>query len=185
MNWKVVFVLDADCGRGFTRIENTCVNVSLDAIPKADIETRCTELGTTPLITTSSALYYQLKDYLTNTANSEHVWSDYVGPGVASSEYKNGEAKSSTDLDMDYAWKTAAPYGQDCVRMAADSNYQLEPVGCSGTARFVCVKPACPAGFEWYDKKSCAKVVDTPESKDSALEECKKIHPRAKMLTPK
>jgi hypothetical protein len=33
--------LDADCGRGFTRMENFCVNVSVQTESPADIPARC------------------------------------------------------------------------------------------------------------------------------------------------
>ncbi len=96
------------------------------------------------MITTSSAFYYQLKDHLSNIANSESVWSDFKGPGATYADYSNAEdpGKSTIDLNMNYAWKDGATFGADCVEMAGGNSYQLDPVDCAeADKRYVCVKP--------------------------------------------
>ena len=38
--------IDGDCGRGFSRIKDLCVNVSITTVAKDDIPAKCGELGT-------------------------------------------------------------------------------------------------------------------------------------------
>ena len=55
----------------------------------------------------------------------------------------------------------------------------------SGPARFICMKPVCPDGFQWYDMKTCAKSMDSAASKADALTSCKGFNPGATLLMPK
>ena len=56
-------MIDGDCGRGFTKINELCVNVSYEAAAQTDIATKCSELGTnvSPLVTTSASFLFQLR----------------------------------------------------------------------------------------------------------------------------
>ena len=69
--------------------------------------------------------------------------------------------------------------------MNFENDFALEPADCSLEAKYVCVKSVCPQGFEWYDSKSCVKLMDTTASKSNAMSSCRNIHPRASLLTPK
>ena len=73
------FVLSiiSDCGRGFVRIENTCIHISSEAAPKDQIVTKCNDIGAKPLVTDSNALFHQLKSYLQNQMETEDLWSDF------------------------------------------------------------------------------------------------------------
>ena len=53
--------LDSDCGRGFKRIGSICVNISSAAVASSEIQAKCAELGASPLSTTSSEIFYQLR----------------------------------------------------------------------------------------------------------------------------
>ena len=59
-NWN------SDCGRGFVRFDDVCLNISYSSVPKSDVQAKCTEIGASPLITKSSSLYFQMKNYLIN-----------------------------------------------------------------------------------------------------------------------
>ena len=59
-NWN------SDCGRGFVRFDDVCLNISYSSVPKSDVQAQCTEIGASPLITKSSSLYFQMKNYLIN-----------------------------------------------------------------------------------------------------------------------
>ena len=52
---------DLDCGRGFVRIEDVCLNVSYASTTKDQIAEKCSEINATPLVTKSNALYFQMK----------------------------------------------------------------------------------------------------------------------------
>lgn len=119
--------------------------------------------------------------------DSEPFWSDFVGTGSTIDDYQNGEdpPKSTRDLQMDYAWKSGASFGPACVQMKAENQYALEPVDCSGEAKFLCIKTLCPSGFLMYDMKTCAKVMTNTASKDDAIAACQALNPGAKMLAPK
>ena len=67
----------SDCGRGFVRIEKTCISISSEAVPKAEIVTKCNEIGATPLVTDSNAMFYQLKSYLQDHMETDDLWSDF------------------------------------------------------------------------------------------------------------
>ena len=77
--WLFCFALSlySDCGRGFVRIEKTCVSISSEAVPKAEIVTKCNEIGATPLVTDSNAMFYQLKSYLQDHMETDDLWSDF------------------------------------------------------------------------------------------------------------
>ena len=55
--------IDGDCGRGFSRIKDVCVNVSVTTAAKDDIPAKCGEIGINiePLVTTSASLLFQLR----------------------------------------------------------------------------------------------------------------------------
>ena len=55
--------IDGDCGRGFSRINDLCVNVSITTAAKDDILAKCGEIGTNiePLVTTSASFLFQLR----------------------------------------------------------------------------------------------------------------------------
>ena len=57
------FILDSDCGRGFVRFDDVCLNISYTSVPKSDIQAKCSEIGASPLITKSSSLYFQMKNH--------------------------------------------------------------------------------------------------------------------------
>ena len=52
---------DADCGRGFVRIDDMCLNVSYAAVPKAKIEENCDKIGGKPMITRSASIFFQIR----------------------------------------------------------------------------------------------------------------------------
>ena len=55
--------IDADCGRGFNLIGDTCVNISYTPGPFPDIATNCEDihgLGVGQITTTSKHFYYML-----------------------------------------------------------------------------------------------------------------------------
>ena len=54
---------DGDCGRGFTRINDVCVNVSLTTSAKNEIDEKCSSMGehVKPLIIKSDSFFVQLK----------------------------------------------------------------------------------------------------------------------------
>ena len=56
-------ILDGDCGRGFNRIEDMCVNVSVISAAQTDIGSKCSDVGANvvPLVTKSAAFFYQLR----------------------------------------------------------------------------------------------------------------------------
>lgn len=102
-------------------------------------------------------------------------------------DYSNGDdsPKTSTDLGMDWIWKTGASYGPSCVLMKFNNQYALEPSDCTEEANYICVKSICPPGFTMYDKKFCAKVMDSTANKDDATTACKNLNPGANLLMPK
>lgn len=175
--------LDGDCGKGFVRIENGCYNVSYAKATKEDILVKCAALGAQALSTSSSAIYFQLRDYL-NEFETEDIWSDFVGSGSTATEYYNAIGNTTEALNMDYAWLSSASFGPPCVRMKKSGHYHLEPSACSGEAKFVCTKSLCPNGFEWFDKKGCAKLMRTPSPKDDALSQCQDVNPGASLIGP-
>ena len=168
-------------------MENLCLNISFAAAPETDIESKCTEIGAKPFLTQSSAVYMQTKAFLQEFGEGETFWSDFKGSGSTMADYVNGAATGQTtsDLNMDDAWKTGASFGSPCTQMKPDSLYALEPAECSGEAKYICTKDVCPEGFAWYDKKSCAKVMDSTMSKSDALTQCKTDNPAATLLMPK
>ena len=54
---------DGDCGRGFTRINDVCVNVSSATSAKNEIDEKCSLMGENvkPLIIRSDSFFVQLK----------------------------------------------------------------------------------------------------------------------------
>ena len=176
---------DADCGKGYRRIENLCLNISYAPAAETDIVSKCAEINASPFVTQSSAVYLQTKSFLEEFANGEPIWSDFKGSGSTMADYTNGAGQTTTDLNIDTAWKSGATFGSGCVQMKADSTYALEPTECSGEAKYICVKETCPPGFSWYDKKSCAKVMDSTMGKEAALAECKTANPAATLMMPK
>ena len=69
-NILIVIIVSGDCGRGFARIDNVCVNVSIaeeadgGMIPKADYtDTECQKLcpTCTVLKTKSASFFFQLR----------------------------------------------------------------------------------------------------------------------------
>ena len=63
-------IVSGDCGRGFVRIEDVCVNVSIaeaadgGLIPKADLtQAECQQVcpTCTPLVTKSASFFFQLR----------------------------------------------------------------------------------------------------------------------------
>ena len=54
---------DGDCGRGFTRINDVCVNVSMATSGKNEINEKCSSMGENvkPLMTKSDSFFVQLK----------------------------------------------------------------------------------------------------------------------------
>ena len=65
-------MIDGDCGRGFTKINELCVNVSYEAAAQTDIATKCSELGTnvSPLVTTSASFLFQLRVSLSTATDT-------------------------------------------------------------------------------------------------------------------
>ena len=162
-----------------------CLNISYAPAAESDIATKCGEIGATPLITSSSAVFIQTRAFLEEFAADETIWSDFKGSGSTMTDYINGAGQTTTELNIDNAWKNGASFGQSCVQMKAGSMYALEPSDCSGEAKYICTKDVCPSGFSWYDKKSCAKVMDATKSKEEALTECKAANPAATLMMPK
>ena len=66
---KHVDFLDSNCGRGFARIEDTCLNISHTLATQDEIADKCSEIGATPLITRSDAHYFQMKVSLYSRAS--------------------------------------------------------------------------------------------------------------------
>ena len=66
----VSFVPDADCGRGFIRIESNCVNISLETATPTDtptIDARCQSIGAGQFSILTPMLQYLMKvPFLTN-----------------------------------------------------------------------------------------------------------------------
>ena len=60
-NIKQIKFLDSNCGRGFARIEDTCLNISHTLATQDEIAEKCSEIGATPLVTKSDAHYFQIK----------------------------------------------------------------------------------------------------------------------------
>ena len=87
---------------------------------------------------------------------------------------------------MDFAWKDGVTFDStsQCVQMKSDSEYALEPSTCSGEAYYICMKNLCGSGFQWYDMKSCAKVMDNTATKADALKACKELSPAANLAMP-
>lgn len=58
-----MFILfaDADCGRGYTLIEDHCYNVSIKAAPKDQIADVCALSDGVPLVTVSKKSFYYLR----------------------------------------------------------------------------------------------------------------------------
>ena len=65
-------MIDGDCGRGFTKIKEMCVNVSYETAAQTDIATKCSELGAnvSPLVTTSASFLFQLRVSLSMTTDT-------------------------------------------------------------------------------------------------------------------
>ena len=102
-------------------------------------------------------------------APTEPIWSDFIGSGANQGDYINGASKTTSAMNMDYAWKDGVSFGDPCVQMKLENEYALEPTDCSGPAKFICMKTVCPDGFQWYDMKTCAKTMDSAASKDDAI----------------
>ena len=115
----------------------------------------------------------------------ESIWSDFTGTGASQDDYVNGNSETINSLGLDYAWNDGVTFDKQCVQMNFENDFALEPADCSLEAKYVCVKSVCPQGFEWYDSKSCVKLMDTTASKSNAMSSCTKIHPRASLLAPK
>lgn len=92
--------------------------------------------------------------------------------------------RTTADLNMDFAWKTGASFGDSCVIMKSSNQYSLEPAACTEEANYVCIKSICPAGFIMYDKKFCAKVMDSTATKDDAVSACRDLNPGANLFIP-
>ena len=69
-NYDLYNLVSGDCGRGFSRIEDVCVNVSIaeeadgGLIPKASLtDAECQKICATctPLITKSASFFFQLR----------------------------------------------------------------------------------------------------------------------------
>ena len=161
------------------------MNISYSAAAEADIASKCAEINASPFVTESSAVYLQTRAFLEEFADDEPIWSDFKGSGSTMADYVSGAGQTTTDLNMDTAWKNGAAFGPGCVQMKADSMYALDPTDCSGEAKYICMKDTCPEGFSWYDKKSCAKVMDSTLAKEAALAECKTANPAATLMMPK
>ena len=58
---KHIDFLDSNCGRGFARIEDTCLNISHTLATQDEIAEKCSGIGATPLVTKSDAHYFQIK----------------------------------------------------------------------------------------------------------------------------
>ena len=52
-------------------------NLIIDRASKAEIVTKCNEIGATPLVTDSNAMFYQLKSYLQDHMETDDLWSDF------------------------------------------------------------------------------------------------------------
>ena len=115
----------------------------------------------------------------------EPIWSDFSGSGSNQGDYINGESKTTSTMNMDYAWKDGVSFGDPCVQMKQENEYALEPTDCTGPAKFICMKTVCPDGFQWYDMKTCAKTMDSAASKDDAIASCKSLNPGATLAIPK
>ena len=125
--------------------------------------------------------------YLEKSANRTSVWSDFTADsGSSMDDFKNGATspKTTSELNMEFGWKLNPVFAPGCVQMKPANEYKLEPTSCSGEANYVCMKPVCPKGFQWYDKESCALVVNTQLGKDDALAKCKELQPSATMIMP-
>ena len=59
-----IFLLDADCGRGFTRVENLCVNISMDTSDVDSIPSKCQAIGAGLLNQTTSGILFLLQVFL-------------------------------------------------------------------------------------------------------------------------
>lgn len=64
-NYSFIEITDGDCGRGFSRINDMCVNVSITTASKDDITAKCSEMGANiePLVTKSASFLFQLRVY--------------------------------------------------------------------------------------------------------------------------
>ena len=120
---------------------------------------------------------------------NEKFWSDFTASTLGSaSSFTNGatDSKNTNELGIDYAWKDGVDFNSgQCVKLKGDSEYALEPSICSDEAHYICAKDLCGGGFQWYDMKSCAKVMDSTSSKQDALAACKGLNPGATLLMPK
>ena len=65
-------------------------------------------------------------------APTDPIWSDFTGSGSTKEDYTNGGSKTTTTLEMDYAWKDGASFGDPCVQMKTENEFNLEPSDCSG-----------------------------------------------------
>ena len=111
------------------------------------------------------------------------MWSDFTGTGSNKADYINGASSNVTEID--FVWKQDSSFGPPCVQMKPDSHYLYEPNECNGEARYICMKPVCPEGFQWFDRKSCAKFMTNPASKIDAIATCKNENAGAFISSPK
>ena len=178
-------ISDADCGKGFKRIEDQCLNISYSMARKNDIQDHCSSINAKPLLMKSASMFHQLKDFLLEFANGDPVWTDFVGVGDTINDYINEDQKTTTELEIHKAWKATGAFGKPCVVMVGGNDYLMESVDCSTQAKFICVKDTCPDGFSWFDHKSCIKVMNEPSTKSDAEVKCMGESPRATLFMPK
>ena len=84
----LIIFADADCGRGFTRIENYCVNISNEMAAPNDsptITSRCQAIQAGQLQAPTQAMLFLLKVFLSVFPNHfflvgavDRLWTDYV-----------------------------------------------------------------------------------------------------------
>jgi hypothetical protein len=55
------FLLGGDCGRGFSLIENVCVNLSVGFSNIAGMDSKCQEIGATVLTDSDSGFIFVIK----------------------------------------------------------------------------------------------------------------------------
>ena len=165
---------DADCGRGFKKIESACVNISSEAVASTEVTSKCAEIGAVPLITDSSAMFYQLKAYARNLIQSDDLWSDFKD-GSSATDYQNSNSVTLSALNMGTEiWVASESFNNPCTVMAGGSDqYKLKSVSCSSQAKFACVKSLCPNGASLFAGKKCIKLVTNAATKTDAENSCK------------
>ena len=52
---------DADCGEGFVRVDDVCLNISSLTTTKENIPTLCASIGAIPMITQSASMAFQIQ----------------------------------------------------------------------------------------------------------------------------